>query len=137
MQTRASQKGVTMIVVAVAMLALIAMGGLALDISHAAVNQSRLQATADAAALAAAKVLNTTSSTTAATAAANNVFALNASQQPELKTAAGSISKSVEYSATLIPFNPGTTPARYVRVTASGFSLAATLASAVGIRNFK
>src|SRR5262249_10885608 len=75
-------------------------------------------------------------STAQATTAANSVFALNAAQQPELWAVYGSVSKTIEYSNTLLPFAPGTTPALYVRVTASGFSLAATLTRVVGLNTF-
>src|SRR4051812_45017253 len=134
MQPRSRQRGVTLVTIAIAMLAVIAVAGLALDVSHVVVNKSRLQATVDAAALSAAKVLDTTGSTSQATTVANSVFLLNAAQDPEL-SAAG-VSKSVEYSNTLLPFAPGTNPPLYVRVTASGFSLAATLTKAVGVNTF-
>ena len=134
MQPRSRQRGITLVTIAIAMLAVIAVAGLALDVSHVVVNKSRLQATVDAAALSAAKVLDTTGSTSQATTAANSVFSLNAAQHPELS--ASGVSKSVEYSNTLLPFAPGTNPPLYVRVTASGFSLAATLSKAVGINTF-
>ncbi len=134
MSTRSRQRGFSLLIIAIAMLSVLAIAGLALDMSHVAVNKARLQATVDAAALSAAKVLDTTASTAAATTAANNVFSLNTSNQPELSS--GGISKTVEYSNTLLPFAPGTTPALYVRVTASGFSIAATLARVMGFTNF-
>jgi Flp pilus assembly protein TadG len=136
MQPRSRQRGITLVTIAIAMLAVIAVAGLALDVGHVVVNKSRLQATVDAAALSAAKVLDTTGSTSQATAAANSVFALNAAQQPELWAEFGSVSKTVEYSNTLLPFTAGTNPPLYVRVTASGFSIAATLTTAVGMNTF-
>lgn len=135
MQPRGKQRGIALVTVAIAMLAVIAVAGLALDISHVTVNKSRLQSTVDVAALSAAKVLDTTGSISQATAAANSVFSLNASNTPELSSASG-ISKTVEYSNTLLPFTAGTSPPLYVRVTASGFSIAATLSKAVGMTNF-
>jgi len=136
MRPRNVQKGITLVTIAIAMVAVIAVAGLALDVGHLVVNKARLQATVDAAALTAAKVLDTTGSTAQATTAANSVFALNAAQQPELWAVYGSVSKTIEYSNTLLPFAPGTTPALYVRVTASGFSLAATLTRVVGLNTF-
>jgi hypothetical protein len=136
MQPHARQRGITLVVIAIALVAVLAVAGLAIDIGHVVVNKSRLQATVDAAALSAAKVLDTTGSTTQATTAANNVFALNAAQQPDLWAVYGSVGKTVEYSNTLLPFSPGTAPPLYVRVTASGFSIAATLTQAVGINTF-
>jgi len=135
MRARSKQRGIALVTIAIAMLAVIAVAGLAIDISHVTVNKSRLQSTVDAAALSAAKVLDTTGSTSQATTAANNVFSLNATNTPELSSAGG-ISKTVEYSNTLLPFAPGTNPPLYVRVTASGFSIAATLSKAVGMTNF-
>src|SRR5437868_4116251 len=75
---RRKQRGITLIVVTIALLSLLLVGGLALDIGHVTVNKARLQATADSAALAAAKVLDVTGSTAQATVAATDVFALNA-----------------------------------------------------------
>jgi hypothetical protein len=125
-----------MVAITIAMVGLLAVAGLALDMGNVVTNKARLQATVDAAALSAAKVLDTTGSTGAATTAANSVFSLNAAQNPALWGQYGSVSKTVEYSNTLLPFAPGTTPALYVRVTASGLSIAATLASVVGFSNF-
>jgi hypothetical protein len=133
MNPRCRQRGFSLLIIAIAMLSLLAIAGLALDMGHVAVNKARLQATADAAALSAAKVLDTTGSTSAATTAANSVFTLNKNNEPELST--GSISTTVTYSSTL-PFAAGTTPAKYVKVTAAGFSIAATLANVVGYSNF-
>ena len=133
---RRKQRGITLVVVTIALFSLIVVGGLALDIGHVMVNKARLQATVDAAALSAAKVLDVTGSTTQATTAATNVLSLNAQNHSELLAVYGSVTKTVEYSNTLIPFNPGTTPPLYVRVKASGFSIAATLASVAGFSNF-
>ena len=71
------QRGVAMPLVVIAMVAMLAIAGLALDSSHAFVNKTRLQNTADAAALAAAKVYDQTADTIPSTAAANSVFGLN------------------------------------------------------------
>ena len=133
MSLRARQRGISIVLIMVALVALLAVGGLALDVSHALADKSRLQATVDAAALSAAKVLDTTGSTTQASAAASAVFTLNANQQSELKAA--NITPTVQFSNTLVPFSAGTVPAYYVKVTASGFSISATLARTVGINN--
>jgi Flp pilus assembly protein TadG len=133
---RRKQRGITLVVVTIALLSLIAVGALALDIGRVMVNKSRLQATVDAAALSAAKALDVTGSTTQATTAANAVFTLNAQNHSDLWSAIGSVTRTIVYSNTLVPFAAGTTPPLYVRVTASGFSIAATLAGALGISNF-
>jgi hypothetical protein len=133
---RQAQRGITLVVVTIALFSLIVIGGLALDIGHVMVNKSRLQATVDAAALSAAEVLDMTGSTGQATIAANNVFTRNAQHHADLWAARGGVTKTVEYSKTLVPFAAGTAPPLYVRVTASGFSIAASLASIAGISNF-
>lgn len=133
---RRQQRGITLVIVTIALLSLIAVGALALDIGRVMVNKSRLQATVDAAALSAAKALDDTGSTTQATTAANAVFTLNAQNHSDLWSAFGSVTRTIDYSNTLVPFAAGTTPALYVRVRADGFSIAATLAGAVGISNF-
>jgi Putative Flp pilus-assembly TadE/G-like len=133
---RRRQRGITLVVVTIALFSLLVVGGLALDIGRVMVDKSRLQATVDAAALSAAKVLDVTGSTTQATTAATNVFTLNAQNHADLWSMIGSVTRTVEYSNTLVPFAAGTTPPLYVRVTASGFSISATLASVAGINNF-
>jgi len=133
---RRTQRGITLVVVTIALFSLILVGGLALDIGRVMVNKARLQATVDVAALSAAKVLDVTGSTSQATTAVTNVFTLNAQQHADLWSVFSTVTRTVEYSNTLVPFTPGTAPPLYVRVTASGFSIAATLASVAGINNF-
>ena len=77
-RTPRQQRGIVAVLVAIGLLALLAMAGLAIDTGHLVLNKSRLQSTVDAAALAAAKVLDQTGSRAQATAAARGVFALNA-----------------------------------------------------------
>ena len=115
---RRQQRGIVAVLVAVALVALIAMVGLATDMGHVALNKSRLQSTVDAAALAAAKVLDQTGSEDQATTAAHSVFGLNAADQPELMAWLVGNDITVQYSQLLSPFSPGTTPAHYVRVRA-------------------
>jgi hypothetical protein len=136
MRRRANQRGITLVVIAVAMFSLIAIAGLALDIGNLVVNKARFQATVDSAALSAAKILDTTASTTAATAAARNVIATNAAYQPQLQAVFGGVRQRIDYSNTLQPFNSGSTPPLYVRVRASNFSIAATFARVMGFRIF-
>jgi Flp pilus assembly protein TadG len=134
MHARSRQRGITLVVITLAMTALLAMAGLALDIGRLVGDKARLQSTVDAAALTAAKILDTTGSTVAATAAANNLFTINAAQQPDLAAALGNV--TFEYSNTLAPFAPGSAPPLYTRVSATGFSIAATLSSVLGFDNF-
>lgn len=133
------QRGVVAVMVAIAMFSLILIAGLALDSGHMMLNKTRLQNTADAAALSAAKVIDETGDTTLATAEAMQAFANNAAAlgNAELAKAysngSGSIQVTVEYSATLPPFTPGAAAGPYVRVTATGFTMPAWLINVAGI----
>jgi len=135
-RSRNRQHGVAMPLVVIAMVAMLAIAGLALDSSHAFVNKTRLQNTADAAALAAAKVYDQTTDTTASTIAANSVFGLNTDGNGnfEIDNAydGGDIIVTVQYSVTLNPFvSSGIGP--YVRVIATGFNMPTSLSAVVGI----
>ncbi len=134
MRARKHQRGITLVLIAIAMLALIAMAGLALDIGHLVLDQARLQATVDAAAVTGAKVLDNTGSTTEAQTAVLTVFAVNAANDPEL--AAAGVTPTVQFSSTPTAFNRGGAAARYVRVGAAGFGVPATLSSVLGFGTF-
>jgi len=136
MSRRCRQRGAAMVLVMVGLVALIAMVGLAIDVSHLGLNKARLQSTVDAAALAAAKVLDQTGVEDQATAAAMNVLGINAAAHPELDDAVtNGLTVTVEYSSTLQPFTPGTTPASYVRVRAANFSMWVGFSAVVGVSN--
>lgn len=121
------QQGAVVITLAIGMLAIIAISGLALDMGHAYVNKTRLQNAVDAAALDAAKVLDDTDDTVQATAAALTMFTLNAngSGNAELGSAlgAGNVTVVTEFSDTLNPFVPGGANPDYVRVRVDSFVL--------------
>ena len=134
--TRRHERGATLVLVVVGLLALIAMAGLALDTAHVLLNKSRLQSALDAAALAGAKALDQSASTVTATAATGSVFKLNYenAQYPELQNAVnGGLTLVTEYSATLNPFSPGTIPAKFVRTSVTGFATQMSLISVLGI----
>ena len=130
------QRGIVIPIVVIGLLAILAVAGLALDGSHALANKTRMQNTADAAALAAAKVLNQTVDTGQATAAANSLFSLNADGlgNQELNGAydAGDITVTVQYSTTVNPFTPGSPDGPFVRVIATGFDTQTTLSRVLG-----
>lgn len=131
---RKHERGATLVLVVVGMLALLAMAGLAIDTAHVLLNKSRLQSALDAAALAAAKVLDQTASPAQASAAASGEFTLNLAQYPELQSAiGGGVALTTEYSLTLIPFAAGTTPAAFVRASLTGFRTSMSLVSVLGI----
>ncbi len=135
----ANQRGIVVPIVTIGLLALLAVAGLALDGSHALANKTRIQNTADAAALAAAKVLDQTEDTAQATAAALSVFAINAdgAGNHELNDAydGGDISVTVQYSETVNPFSPGSPVGPFVRVIATGFDTQTTLSRVLGVGN--
>lgn len=127
------QRGAAIILVTVGLVALLAVIGLAIDTGHLTYNKSQLQNAVDAAALAGAKVLDQTGSTTQASTAARSVFTGNSSRNREMSAVLSGADINIQYSATLAPFQPGTTPAQYVRVTAQGFTMWSSLAAMVGV----
>ena len=136
MNLRHKQRGAIAIVVVAGMIAILAMAGLALDSGHAMLNKTRLQNAVDAAALSGAKELDLTGKDVfLARAAAEAAFAANsnASGNAEMGEAYadGTIQLEVQFSRTLDPFVPGTSPAEYVRVRAQNFRLPTWFASIV------
>ena len=129
----ASQRGAVLILMAVALVALLASAGLALDVSHQLLNKTRLQNTADAAALAGAKILDETADTGLAAAAALAMFNDNADDPGNFELNAANLTPTIQFSNTVAPFVPGTLPAMYVRVIANGFVLPAWLIRVIGI----
>lgn len=111
------QRGIVIPFVAIAMLALLGMTGLALDMGHAYLNKTRVQNALDAAALSAAKTLDQTASTTqadtAGTAAFNQTLAANGNQEMAGLTVA------FTYSHQLNPFPTAGTPV-FVRARLGG-----------------
>lgn len=136
----ARETGAVLVLYTVGMLAILLVAGLALDGSHAMLNKGRLQNTVDAAALSAAKVLDQTASTAQAQTAAVTMFSNNADDagNRELSIAygggGGDIGLTVEFSSTVAPFQAGTAPANYVRVTATNFTMPAWLIQLMGIQ---
>jgi hypothetical protein len=131
------QRGIVMPLFVIGMVAMLAMAGLALDSGHMMLNKTRLQNTADAAALSAAKTLDETSDTGLATVEALRVFGVNAALPGHGELAGayngGGMSVTVQFSSTLNPFVPGTTPAQYVRVRATDMRLPAWFVRVVGV----
>jgi hypothetical protein len=130
------QKGVILPLMAIGLLAMLAVAGLALDSSHALANKTRLQNTVDAAALAAAKAYDQSSDIIIGDAAAFSLFGLNAdgAGNHELNMAydSGEINIVIQWSGTLDPFvSTGIGP--FVRVIATNFALDATLSSVLGL----
>src|SRR4030095_1354440 len=131
------QRGIVMVLVTIAMLAMLGIVGMALDGGHGMLNKTRLQNTVDAAALSAAKTLDQTNDTALAQAEALAMFNANAgvSGNSEIQTsyANGDLNVTVQFSNTLMPFAPGTAPARYVRVRATNLRLPGWFIPAMGV----
>jgi hypothetical protein len=129
----ASQRGAVIILLTVAMVAILACAGLALDVSHTLINKTRLQNTVDAAALAGAKILDQTADTALAAAAVQAMFDDNADDPGNFELNNANLTPTVQFSNTVAPFVPGTLPAMYVRVIQNGFVLPAWLIQVIGI----
>lgn len=134
---RSSQQGAALLLFVVGLVAILGMAGLALDGGHLMLSKSRLQNATDAAALSAAKTLDETADVVQAETAARGTFGDNADTagNRELREAyeSGALTVTVEFSATLNPFTPGSAPAEYVRVRARNFVLPIWLSSIVGL----
>lgn len=115
---RRYQSGNVMVLVTLAILAILGMGGLALDSGHAMLNKTRLQNALDAAALNGARVLNQSNDASSARVAAVDIFTdvLTREGNAELRSLAKSQVLVVEFSPTLNPFTGGEADAKYVRV---------------------
>lgn len=141
--TPSSQRGAMLPLVAIGMLVFIAMTGLALDGGHMMLNKTRLQNTVDASALTAAKTLDATSDEGLARDAALLLFDANAAAHAQMwaeydangEYHADGVTVAVQFSSTLNPFLPGTAPAEYVRVRATGFTLPSWLLQVIGFNN--
>jgi len=134
---RSRERGAVLILFVVGMFSILAMVGLALDSGHGMLNKTRLQNTVDAAALNAAKTLDETEDILAARNAAFGIFSDNANGSGNLELERsynnGDITITVEFSSTLSPFAPGTSPPESVRVRATGFSLPVWFSGIVGL----
>jgi Flp pilus assembly protein TadG len=134
------EKGVVLIIVALAMVVLLGTAGLALDGAHTMISKTRMQNSVDAAALSSAKTLDETRGDVAAArteALAMFTDNLGGLGNNELQRSYDSneMTVSVEFSNTLLPFVPGSTPALYVRVTATNLVLDSWLIPVMGIQD--
>jgi hypothetical protein len=121
------QRGAILPLAAISLLAIMGMAALALDMSNAHLEKTRLQNSLDAAALSAAKVLDQTGNTQLAEDEGRGIFADNAAAPGNLTLGGalqgGALTLVVEFSSTLNPFLPATEPAHYVRVKAEGYAV--------------
>lgn len=126
------QRGVVTALVAVGLLAIIGMAGLALDLGDSYLNRTRLENALDAAALRAARELFDNGTVAEAEAAGLATF--------DLHTDVATVTPVLEFSSTLQPFAAGATetddpPARYVRARVDSMPLTVGLAAVLGMSN--
>ncbi|MGI9259925.1 MAG: TadE/TadG family type IV pilus assembly protein, partial [Gammaproteobacteria bacterium] len=120
------QRGIVLVLFTIAMVVMLGMTGVALDGAHGMLNKTRLQNLVDAAALSGAKTLDQTDDIVQAEIDARGIFATNAGDlgHAEIQSSlGGDLTVSVQFSSTLHPFVPGTSPEQYVRVTAQNLRL--------------
>ena len=132
------EKGAVLVIVVLAMVVLLGTAGLALDGAHTMISKTRMQNAVDAAALSSAKTLDETrGDVNAARTDALAMFSdnLDGLGNNELQASfdANELAVNVEFSNTLLPFVPGSTPAQYVRVTATNLVLDSWLISVAGV----
>jgi hypothetical protein len=142
LRTPGHAQGSVVLLMLVALVTLVGIVGLAVDASHLGYVKSRLQSTADAMSLAAARRLDETGSTLAACETARDVMLANAVDFTELSdelpvgiSCPENTWFQLQFSATPTPFVPGSTPARYVRVRLADVSSNVSFARVLGIAN--
>lgn len=136
---RQYQTGNVVALVTIAIMAILGIGGLALDSGHAMLNKARLQNALDAAALNGAKVLDASKNTAAARAAATDIFldVLGREGNNELKKLTGAQALVIEFSPTLNPFTGNEADAIYVRVRLpQSLAIASWLSQIFGQKNY-
>lgn len=127
---RSGQRGAVLVLFVIGMIAFIALAGLALDVSHAYIDKTKLQNALDAAALSGAmSLINSGGVTGTAKNHAEDTFAANVSGT-ELKD----LVPDVDFSSTLNPFTGAGAP-QFVRVKLRGantFAMTTWLAKVIG-----
>lgn len=122
------QKGAVLPMIAIGLLAILGTAGLAIDLGHGYLNNSRLQNALDAAALSGARTLMITGKDTAA-ASVHARDAFDAHLNGEM-SGLSSANMVIQYSRLLDPFtNDGTPDANFIRVAYDGFATRFSFAS--------
>jgi hypothetical protein len=130
------EHGAVLVLFVAGLLTILGVAGLAIDGSHQMLNKARLQASVDAAALAAAKALDENPNISDARDAAQAMFEANADDLGNREMQAANINVTTTFSATSNPFVTGSyVPGEdgYVRVLATGFSMQAWLIQMLGL----
>ena len=126
------QRGAVLALFMISLVAIIALAGLALDVSHAYVDKTRLQNVLDATALSGAMTLsiNGNDATAEALAIQDAIATFDEDLEAELSDAG--LTPTIEFSRTLDPFVPGTTPSNFVRASVSNYNMPTWLARILG-----
>jgi Flp pilus assembly protein TadG len=118
----AKQRGIIMPMLAVSLVALLAVGGLALDSGHLFINKTRLQNAVDAAARSAAKVLDSNLANAALATAAGQLAFNNIINLPDNSNQAlAGLVPDIQYSLTVNPFVPAAA-GPFIRVAVTNFT---------------
>lgn len=133
-------RGIVIVLFTIGLVAMLAMAGLAMDTGNVMLNNTRLQNALDAAALSGATSLSQNNgNTNAARLSAVAAFSANANAAGSGRLgqafSSGQIQLSYQFSNSVNPFVPGTTPADYLRVRATGFSVPAGLTGLLGMND--
>jgi hypothetical protein len=126
------QQGAVLAIFAISLVAIIAMAGLALDVSHAYVDKTRLQNVLDATAMSGAMTLNLNGNDAAAETLAINDALATFDADLENELAAASLTPVIEFSHTLDPFVPGSTPGIFVRARIDTYNVPSWLVRIIG-----
>lgn len=123
MRGPARQGGIVLVLAAVSLLVLLAMGAMALDVGHLILNKGKLQNMVDAAALSAAKTLDLGGDQALATTAAMSMLDTHLAQPGYGRFSLAGANIQVQFSDSL-PFTPGgSANATFVRVAVSQVDL--------------
>ena len=118
---KSNQKGAMLPLLAVGAFAIVAVGGLAIDVSHAFVNVTRVQNALDAAALSAATALHNNNKNPAlARTRGTQTFA----EHLDGEMASGGVTVSFEFSQTLSPWSGSENQPNFVRAVSDNHSIA-------------
>ncbi|MCL9781444.1 pilus assembly protein TadG-related protein [Vibrio sp. S4M6] len=123
---RKKQRGLVLVLVTAAMAALVGIGAFAVDVNHALMNQTRLQNSVDAAALAAAVVVANGGSTASAATIANSTLTQMAGASGNSEMDFSSATINVQFSNDPTTFPDGSFSAAndvFVRVSVSDYDL--------------
>lgn len=130
--TTDKQKGAVLALFLIALVTIIAMAGMALDVSHAYISKTRLQNALDATAMSGAMTLAINGNDATAEALAINDALATFDADLENELAAASLTPVIQFSRTLDPFVPGSSPAIFVRARVARYNMPTFLVRVIG-----